>query len=138
LDARRCISYLTIELKGSIPEVLRPLIGNRVYGCDDCQLICPWNKFAKVTQEADFAVRNGLDDVSLVELFRWSKEEFELKLAGSPIRRIGYEQWLRNLAVGLGNAPSSPAIIEALQARSNDPSLLVREHVQWALQQHDK
>lgn len=138
LDARRCISYLTIELKGSIPEVLRPLIGNRVYGCDDCQLTCPWNKFAKVTQEADFAVRNGLDDVSLVELFRWSKEEFELKLAGSPIRRIGYEQWLRNLAVGLGNAPSSPAIIEALQARSNDPSLLVREHVQWALQQHDK
>ncbi|SDY42595.1 epoxyqueuosine reductase [Nitrosomonas sp. Nm58] len=138
LDARRCISYLTIELKGSIPEVLRPLIGNRVYGCDDCQLICPWNKFAKVTQEADFAVRNGLDDVSLVELFCWSKEEFELKLAGSPIRRIGYEQWLRNLAVGLGNAPSSPAIIEALQARSNDPSLLVREHVQWALQQHDK
>lgn len=138
LDARRCISYLTIELKGSIPEVLRPLIGNRVYGCDDCQLICPWNKFAKVTQEADFAVRNGLDDVSLVELFRWSKEEFELKLAGSPIRRIGYEQWLRNLAVGLGNASSSSSIIEALQARSNDSSLLVREHVQWALQRHDQ
>lgn len=137
LDARRCISYLTIELKGDIPESLRPLIGNRVYGCDDCQLVCPWNKFAKVTQEADFAVRNGLDDVSLIELFQWSKEEFELKLAGSPIRRIGYEQWLRNLAVGLGNAPSSPAVIQALQARSNDPSPLVREHVQWALRQHD-
>ncbi|WP_090568933.1 tRNA epoxyqueuosine(34) reductase QueG [Nitrosomonas sp. Nm33] len=138
LDARRCISYLTIELKGSIPEDLRPLIGNRVYGCDDCQLICPWNKFARTTQEADFAVRNGLDNVSLVELFQWSREEFESKLAGSPIRRIGYEQWLRNLAVGLGNAPSSPAVIEALQARSNDPSPLVREHVQWALRQHDK
>lgn len=136
LDAKRCISYLTIELKGSIPEALRPLIGNRVYGCDDCQLICPWNKFAKATQEVDFAVRNGLDDVSLLELFRWSKEEFEAKLAGSPIRRIGYEQWLRNLAVGLGNAPSSPAIIEALQARYDDPSPLVREHVRWALQQH--
>jgi epoxyqueuosine reductase len=138
LDARRCISYLTIELKGSIPEALRTLIGNRVYGCDDCQLVCPWNKFAKITQEADFAVRNGLDDVSLVELFQWSKEEFESKLAGSPIRRIGYEQWLRNIAVGLGNAPSSPAIIEALQARSHDPSPLVREHVRWALRQHEK
>lgn len=138
LDARRCISYLTIELKGSIPEDLRPLIGNRVYGCDDCQLVCPWNKFAKITQEADFAVRNGLDDVSLVELFQWSKDEFELKLAGSPIRRIGYEQWLRNLAVGLGNAPSSPAVFKALQARSDDPSPLVREHVQWALRRHEK
>ena len=138
LDARRCISYLTIELKGDIPEELRPLIGNRVYGCDDCQLICPWNKFAQITQEADFAVRNGLDDVSLVELFQWSKDEFESKLAGSPIRRIGYEQWLRNLAVGLGNAPSSPAVIKALQARSDDPSQLVREHVQWALRRHDK
>ncbi|MCO6433078.1 MAG: tRNA epoxyqueuosine(34) reductase QueG [Nitrosomonas nitrosa] len=136
LDARRCISYLTIELKGSIPEDLRPLIGNRVYGCDDCQLVCPWNKFAKVTQEADFAVRHGLDDVSLIELFNWSEQEFESKLAGSPIRRIGYEQWLRNLAVGLGNAPTSPAVIEALQARSLDPSPLVREHVQWALRQH--
>lgn len=138
VDARRCISYLTIELKGGIPEGLRPLIGNRVYGCDDCQLICPWNKFAKVTQEADFAVRNGLDDVSLIELFQWSKEEFESKLAGSPIRRIGYEQWLRNLAVGLGNASTSAAVIAALQARRDDPSPLVREHVQWALQQHDK
>lgn len=137
LDAKRCISYLTIELKGSIPQILRPLIGNRVYGCDDCQLICPWNKFAATTGEDDFAVRNGLDDVSLVELFGWSKEQFDAKLAGSPIRRIGHEQWLRNLAVGLGNAPSSAAVTGALQARRDHASPLVREHAQWALQQHD-
>lgn len=136
LDARRCISYLTIEHKGSIPIELRPLIGNRVYGCDDCQLICPWNKFATVTDEGDFAVRNGLDDVSLVELFGWNKERFDTLLAGSPIRRIGHEQWLRNLAVGLGNAPSSFAVTDALQARRDDSSSLVREHVEWALQQH--
>lgn len=136
LDARRCISYLTIELKGSIPEALRPLIGNRVYGCDDCQLVCPWNKYATMTAENDFAVRHGLDDVSLVGLFGWSQEEFETRLAGSPIRRIGYEQWLRNLAVGLGNAPSSAEIIRALQGRLHDSSALVREHVAWALQRH--
>lgn len=136
LDARRCISYLTIELKDSIPEDLRPLIGNRVYGCDDCQLVCPWNKFSRLTEEADFAVRHGLDNVTLVELFAWTQSEFEEKLAGSPIRRIGYERWLRNLAVGLGNAPSSPEIVAALQARSDDPSALVREHVQWALARH--
>ena len=138
LDAKRCISYLTIEHKGSIPESLRPLIGNRVYGCDDCQLICPWNKFAVNTVEDDFAVRNGLDDISLVELFGWNKEEFDVQLAGSPIRRIGYEQWLRNLAVGLGNAPTSPAVTDALCARSDDDSPVVREHVRWALQNHDK
>jgi epoxyqueuosine reductase len=137
LDARRCISYLTIEHKGSIPETLRPLIGNRVYGCDDCQLVCPWNKFAAFTGEQDFAVRNGLDDVSLVQLFEWSSEEFDTRFAGSPIRRIGHEQWLRNLAVGLGNAPSSPAVLAALQARRDDPSPLVREHVRWALQTHE-
>jgi epoxyqueuosine reductase len=137
LDARRCISYLTIENKGSIPESLRPLIGNRVYGCDDCQLICPWNKYAAVTGESDFSVRNGLDNASLVELFGWSKEEFDTRLAGSPIRRIGYEQWLRNLAVGLGNASSSKDISDALKARYNDDSPLVREHVQWALKQHE-
>jgi len=137
LDARRCISYLTIEHKGSIPEPLRPLIGNRVYGCDDCQLICPWNKYATVTGEDDFTVRNGLDDASLVELFSWNEEEFNTKLAGSPIRRIGHEQWLRNLAIGLGNAPSSKNISSALQTRYNDNSSLVREHVQWALRQHD-
>ena len=137
LDARRCISYLTIENKGSIPESLRPLIGNRVYGCDDCQLICPWNKYAAVTGESDFSVRNGLDNASLVELFGWSKEEFDTRLAGSPIRRIGHEQWLRNLAVGLGNASSSKDISDALKARYNDDSPLVREHVQWALRQHE-
>ncbi len=137
LDARRCISYLTIELKGSIPEDLRPLIGNRIYGCDDCQLVCPWNKFSVITDETDFSVRHGLDDVSLVELFAWNQEEFDSKLAGNPIRRIGYEQWLRNIAIGLGNAPSSMAIITALHARCDDASDLVREHVQWALQQHE-
>jgi epoxyqueuosine reductase len=137
LDARRCISYLTIENKGSIPVALRPLIGNRVYGCDDCQLICPWNKYAAVTGESDFSVRNGLDNASLVELFGWSKEEFDTRLAGSPIRRIGHEQWLRNLAVGLGNASSSKDISDALKARYNDDSPMVREHVQWALRQHE-
>lgn len=137
LDARRCISYLTIEHKGSIPETLRPLIGNRVYGCDDCQLICPWNKYAAISGEDDFSVRNGLDNASLVELFGWTREEFDARLAGSPIRRIGYEQWLRNLAVGLGNAPSSAAVTAALQARRDDDSSLVREHVRWALRRHD-
>lgn len=136
LDARRCISYLTIELKGSIPLELRPLIGNRVYGCDDCQLYCPWNKFAQRTGESDFAVRNGLDEASLVELFDWSEADFAARMAGSPIHRIGYQRWLRNLAVGLGNAPSSEEITRALQARANDASALVREHVEWALAQH--
>ncbi len=137
LDARRCISYLTIEHKGSIPVELRPLIGNRVYGCDDCQLICPWNKFAQPSREADFAVRNGLDDAALVELFAWSEEEFHTRLLGSAIHRIGYERWLRNLAVGLGNAPASDAVVAALRARAHYPSALVREHVAWALQRHD-
>jgi len=133
LDARRCISYLTIELPGSIPEALRPLVGNRVYGCDDCQLVCPWNRSAPVTEETDFAVRHGLDDAKLVNLFAWTRSEFEAKLAGSAIRRIGYERWLRNLAVGLGNALPDPAIVAALVARADDPSPLVREHVTWAL-----
>ncbi|MFZ5464997.1 MAG: tRNA epoxyqueuosine(34) reductase QueG [Pseudomonadota bacterium] len=136
VDARRCISYLTIELKGSIPEDLRPLIGNRVYGCDDCQLFCPWNRFARRTPEPDFAVRHGLDDRSLVELFAWSEEDFRARMAGSAIYRIGYERWLRNLAVGLGNAPTLPEVIRALQARRDHPSALVREHVAWALRRH--
>lgn len=136
LDARRCISYLTIELKNAIPEELRPLIGNRVYGCDDCQLVCPWNRFAQITGESDFAVRNGLDDATLVELFGWSEAQFNERLAGSPIRRIGYERWLRNLAVGLGNAPKSEPVVVALECRRDDPSALVREHVAWALAQH--
>jgi len=136
LDARRCISYLTIELKGSIPEALRPLIGNRVYGCDDCQLVCPWNRYAQTSAEPDFAIRNGLDDVSLVELFAWDAAAFAERLAGSAIHRIGHERWLRNIAVGLGNAPSSPEVIAALRSRRDDPSPLVREHVAWALARH--
>jgi epoxyqueuosine reductase len=136
LDARRCISYLTIELKGSIPVEFRPLIGNRVYGCDDCQLACPWNKYAQVAREPDFAVRNGLDGATLVELFAWPREAFESRLAGSAIRRIGYERWLRNLAVGLGNAPVGRDVADALNARADDPSALVREHVAWALARH--
>jgi epoxyqueuosine reductase len=136
LDARRCISYLTIELKSSIPEDLRPLIGNRVYGCDDCQLVCPWNRFAPLTQDKGFAVRNGLDQATLVELFSWTAADFEQRLAGSPIRRIGYERWLRNLAVGLGNAPTATEVLAALEARRDDASALVREHVLWALARH--
>jgi epoxyqueuosine reductase len=137
LDARRCISYLTIEHKSSIPVELRALIGNRVYGCDDCQLVCPWNGFAQPTAEEDFEVRNGLDRATLVELFAWSQAEFDERLRGSPIRRIGYEQWLRNLAVGLGNAPRSAAVLAALRSRADHPSALVREHVQWALSRHE-
>jgi epoxyqueuosine reductase len=137
LDARRCISYLTIEHPGPIPEELRALIGNRVYGCDDCQLVCPWNRFACSSPEPDFAVRNGLDDIALVELFGWSEAEFGERLAGSAIRRIGYERWLRNLAVGLGNAPTSKEIVEALRQRADHPSALVREHVGWALRRHN-
>ena len=136
LDARRCISYLTIELKGSIPVELRPLIGNRIYGCDDCQLVCPWNGFAQTTVEPDFAVRHGLDDVSLVELFAWDEAEFKTRLAGSAIYRIGHEQWLRNIAVALGNASKSAAVIAALRLRAKHESGVVREHVEWALLQH--
>jgi epoxyqueuosine reductase len=136
LDARRCISYLTIELKGSIPVALRPLIGNRVYGCDDCQLVCPWNKYARTAREPDFRVRHGLDAAELVDLFGWSEAEFHQRLAGSAIHRIGYERWSRNLAVGLGNAPTSGRVVGALQARVADRSGLVREHVAWALARH--
>jgi epoxyqueuosine reductase len=133
LDARRCISYLTIELQGSIPVELRPLIGNRVFGCDDCQLACPWNKFAQPASERDFSPRHGLEDARLVDLFGWSESEFLERTAGMAIRRAGYEGWLRNIAVALGNARPSPAIEESLRARSDDASALVREHVRWAL-----
>lgn len=136
LDARRCISYLTIELKGPIPEDLRPLIGNRVFGCDDCQIVCPWNRFARASAEGDFKPRHNLDNAGLAELFRWDETHFLSSTEGSPLRRAGYERWLRNLAVGLGNAPSTIAVLEALQARRDDPSPLVREHVEWALEQH--
>ena len=136
LDARRCVSYLTIEHKGSIPEELRPLMGNRIYGCDDCQMVCPWNKYAKPSNDPDFAVRNGLDDAALVELFAWTEDEFNRRFEGSPIRRIGHERWLRNIAVALGNAPSSAGIGEALASRAAHPSTMVREHVAWALARH--
>ncbi|MGH8768043.1 MAG: tRNA epoxyqueuosine(34) reductase QueG [Burkholderiales bacterium] len=136
LDARRCISYLTIEHKGEIPEELRPLIGNRIFGCDDCQLVCPWNRFAQKADVEDFSVRNGLDAAALTELFAWSEEEFERRLEGSAIRRIGHERWLRNLAVGLGNAPTSTAVVAALEARRDHPSALVKSHVAWALKRH--
>jgi len=136
LDARRCISYLTIELKGSIPIEFRKAMGNRIYGCDDCQLVCPWNKFAKVTKEQDFFPRHDLDSSTLIELFNWSEQEFYKKLEGSAIRRIGYQAWLRNIAVALGNAPSDNEIIQALNDKLDFPSELVQEHVQWALQQH--
>jgi len=134
VDARRCISYLTIELKGSIPVELRPLIGNRVFGCDDCQLVCPWNRYARLATEADFHVRNGLDCAELVELFAWTEEEFRQRMSGSAILRIGYERWLRNLAVGLGNAPKSSRAVAALRSRVRESSALVREHVAWALE----
>ncbi len=135
LDARRCISYLTIELKGSIPVEFRQLIANRIYGCDDCQLVCPWNSFAQVAIEPDFSVRQGLDDVSLLELFRWDENEFKARLAGTAIYRIGHEQWLRNIAVALGNAAKSEEIMEVLKLRAGHESELVREHVAWALMQ---
>jgi epoxyqueuosine reductase len=136
LDARRCISYLTIELAGAIPEEFRRAIGNRIYGCDDCQLVCPWNKFARASAETDFAVRHGLDHAQLIDLFAWSEADFLDKTSGSAIRRIGHERWLRNIAVALGNAPSSAAVIAALKSRAEHPSAVVREHVGWALAQH--
>ncbi|HTT36438.1 MAG TPA: tRNA epoxyqueuosine(34) reductase QueG [Burkholderiales bacterium] len=135
LDARRCISYLTIEHRGSIPQPLRPLLGNRIYGCDDCQLVCPWNRFAQPATLTDFEPRHGLDRAGLLELFAWTAEEFERRLEGSAMRRIGYERWLRNLAVALGNAPADPATLRALEARRDHPSALVREHVAWAIAQ---
>lgn len=137
VDARRCISYLTIELDGPIPVELRRPIGNRIYGCDDCQLACPWNKFAQPTGEGDFSVRHQLDGAALVDLFAWSEAQFRQRTEGSPIRRTGYTGWLRNIAVALGNAPHTPSVIAALVARRDDPSSLVREHVAWALAEQE-
>lgn len=134
LDARKCISYLTIESKTAMPVDLRPLMGNRIFGCDDCQLVCPWNKFAGKSKEGDFAPRHSLDDVDLLALFDWSEEQFLQRTEGSAIRRAGYEGWLRNIAVALGNAKKSPAISAGLERRLAHPSPLVREHVEWALQ----
>ncbi|MBH3345851.1 tRNA epoxyqueuosine(34) reductase QueG [Pseudomonas parafulva] len=136
LDARRCISYLTIELKGPIPVQLRSMMGNRVFGCDDCQIVCPWNRFAKPTREQDFQPRHGLENAELAQMFLWDEPTFLRKTEGGPLRRAGYERWLRNLAVGLGNAPSTIPVIEALKARRDDASPLVREHVEWALTRH--
>ena len=136
VDARRCISYLTIEYRGVIPEEFRVAMGNRIYGCDDCQLVCPWNRFAQNTAEPDYLPRHRLDAVTLVECFLWSESDFNSKTEGSAIRRIGYECWLRNVAVALGNAPTSAPVIDALNTRKDHPSALVREHVDWALAQH--
>ena len=136
LDANKCISYLTIEHEGSIPVRFRKAMGNRIYGCDDCQLVCPWNKFARPTDEQDFHPRHGLDAPQLADLFLWDEATFLEKTRGSAIRRIGHERWLRNLAVALGNAPSRPEVLEALETRRDHPSALVREHVDWALDQH--
>ncbi len=133
LDARRCISYLTIEHHGAIPEALRAPIGNRIFGCDDCQLACPWNKFARIAAEPDFRARHGLDAPDLVELFGWSEADYFAKTEGSALRRIGFGRWLRNLAVALGNAPPSAAAVAALAARADDADAVVREHVTWAL-----
>ena len=136
LDARRCISYLTIELHGAIPVELRRMMGNRIYGCDDCQLVCPWNKFARAAAHPDFKTRHALDSSRLSELFAWSEEEFLARTEGSAIRRIGYERWLRNIAVALGNAPASAETLSSLRSRREDASPIVREHVQWALAEH--
>ncbi len=133
LDANRCISNLTIELCGSIPVEFRPLIGNRIYGCDDCQLVCPWNKFAKHTSESDFQPRNDLDHSDLLMLFAWDEPEFLRRTEGSAIRRIGHACWLRNIAVAMGNAPHHPDIVQALNQRLDHPSAMVREHIEWAL-----
>ncbi len=136
LDARRCIAYLTIEHDGAIPEQMRKPIGNRIFGCDDCQLVCPWNKFAQRTDEPDFRARNALDTATLAQLFAWDEDEFLRRTEGSPIRRSGHERWLRNIAVALGNAPASADVLQALASRREHASPLVREHVQWALAQH--
>ncbi len=136
LDARRCISYLTIEHEGTIPLEFREAIGNRIFGCDDCQLVCPWNKFAQRTDEPDFRTRNDLDRATLAELFAWEEDEFLQRTEGSAIRRSGHERWLRNIAVALGNAPTTDAVIEALHSRVGHPSAIVREHVAWALARH--
>ncbi len=137
VDARRCISYLTIELRDSIPVELRPLMGNRIFGCDDCQFVCPWNRYAEFSQEDDFSPRPGLDGTQLLDLFSWSEEEFLQRTAGSAIRRIGHACWLRNIAVALGNAPTQPDIIAGLHSRLDHPVEMVREHVAWALLRHE-
>lgn len=134
LDARLCISYLTIELDGPIPERLRPLLGNRIYGCDDCQLVCPWNRFARLTGESDFSPRQGLNEATLLQLFAWDEQTFLRRTEGSAIRRIGHRRWLRNIAVALGNGPGSPKVVAALSRQLQHPDAMVQEHVAWALE----
>ncbi len=136
VDARRCISYLTIELDGTIPVEFRKAMGNRIYGCDDCQLVCPFNKFSNSTTIEDFAPRHNLDAPTLVELFEWTEEEFNTRMQGSPIRRIGYWNWLRNIAIALGNAPGVEPVLAALQARMNSENKMLNEHIAWALAEH--
>jgi epoxyqueuosine reductase len=136
LDARRCISYLTIENKGAIPLEFREAIGNRIFGCDDCQLVCPWNRYARLTGERDFSPRHGLADAKLVELFGWTEAQWTERTAGSALRRPGFVGWLRNVAVALGNAPTNPAVVASLERRANHSSEIVREHVAWALGRH--
>ena len=138
LDARKCISYLTIEYKGVIPNELRKKMGNRIFGCDDCQIFCPWNKFTHYTDEKDFLPRHKLDDIDLCELFQWTEEDFLNMTEGSPIRRAGYESWLRNVAIALGNASFSKKIIEVLSIRKDFPSVIVREHVNWAIDEQER
>lgn len=138
VDARRCISYLTIELKGSIPVEFRDKIGNRVYGCDDCQIVCPWNKFAKPSKEKDFTPREHLTDQNLLELFDWSESTFLRNTEGTAIRRIGFQSWIRNMAVGIGNMAPDESVIERLETRLNDPEIkeMAREHIEWAIARH--
>ncbi len=136
LDARRCLSYLTIEFPGVIPLEFRKALGNRIYGCDDCQLVCPWNQFARFSQQPDFAVRHGLDQASLIALFAWEEDEFLRRMQGSAIRRIGYQRWQRNIAVALGNAPHSVEVVSALRSRLSMASALVKEHILWSLAEH--
>ncbi|MBM3203571.1 tRNA epoxyqueuosine(34) reductase QueG [Candidatus Woesearchaeota archaeon] len=136
LDARRCIAYLTIEWHGVIPEAFRPAMGNRIYGCDDCQLVCPWNRYARMTREIDFMPRHGLDTASLLSLWAWSEDLFLRQMEGSAIRRIGYQSWLRNIAVALGNAPASALIATALQSRLEQASPLLKTHILWSLERH--
>ncbi|MEM8548473.1 MAG: tRNA epoxyqueuosine(34) reductase QueG [Pseudomonadota bacterium] len=138
LDARRCISYLTIEHEGDIPEAFRAPMGNRIYGCDDCQLFCPWNKFAERTREPDFAPRHSLDDVTLTDLAAWTAEDWDTRMRGSAIRRIGFERWQRNLAIGLGNAATTPAVLAALSRLAASTSSLVARHARWGLAQHEE
>lgn len=138
VDARRCISYFTIESPDPIPVELRPLMGNRIYGCDDCQLICPWNKYAKLSLESDFQARHHLDEITLLELFSWSETFFLESLQGSPIRRIGFQSWQRNIAVALGNAPFDADIVNALEQKLTTASIMVAEHIQWALSQQNE